>query len=302
MPTVSVIIPTYNCARFLAESLESIFAQTVAPAETIVVDDGSTDTTPDLLARYAGRITVVRGQHGGYGAARNLGLARARGQWIASHDADDVALPDRLAFQLEFVRRHPDIDAVFCNGERMDGSGPGARLVPRRIARRCAGRLLTPADVFDGYPAYYQGALIARHAFQAAGTFDATLRVHPDMDYAFRLLACSRAMFVDRTVFRYRWHDANVTGDRLTGREEIARILERIDSHAPATARVIGRRRLRSRLARHYYRIARAHMSRHDPAAATAAISRAVALRPFNPRYQLLRLRHAPSSAVSERR
>jgi glycosyltransferase involved in cell wall biosynthesis len=302
MPTVSVIIPTYNCARFLAESLESIFAQSVAPAETIVVDDGSTDGTPGLLARYAGRITVVHGRHGGYGAARNLGLAHAHGEWIASHDADDVALPDRLAFQLDFVSRHPDIDALFCDGERMDGEAPGARLVPRHIARRCAGRLLTPADVFDGYPAYYQGALIARRAFRAAGAFDATLRVHPDMEYAYRLLACSRAMFVDRTVFRYRWHDTNVTRDRLAGREEIARILERISREAPATARVIGRRRLRSRLARHYYRIARAHLSRSDATLAFDAISRAVALRPFNPRYRLLRLRQPAWSAGSERR
>jgi hypothetical protein len=184
----------------------------------------------------------------------------------------------------------------------MGGDVPGARLVPRHIARRCAGRLLTPADVFDGYPAYYQGALIARRAFQAAGPFDVTLRVHPDMDYAYRLLACSRAVFVDRTVFRYRWHDTNVTRDRLAGREEIARILERIERDAPATARLIGQRRLRSRLARHYYRIARAHLSRCDAAAALDAISRAVALRPFNPRYRLLRLRQPSWSAGSERR
>jgi glycosyltransferase involved in cell wall biosynthesis len=301
MPTVSVIIPTYNCARFLAESLESIFAQTVPPTETIVVDDGSTDETPEVLARYGDRITVVRGQHGGYAAARNLGLARARGDWIASHDADDVALTDRLALQLDVVRRHPDLDAVFCDGERMARPGdPTERLVPRHIARRCAGQLLTPTDLFDGYPAFYQGALIARRAFQKAGTFDITLQVHPDMDYAYRLLACSRALFIDRCVFRYRWHDANVTRDRLKGREEIARILERVDCEAPATARAIGRRRLRFRLARHYYRIARTHLARADHTAARGALSRAVALRPLNLRYRILHSRQKPSASRTE--
>src|SRR5438128_2157669 len=111
MPILSVIIPTYDCATYLPASLDSILAQR-APAddvtvEVVVVDDGSTDETPSVLATYGDRVRVVRGAHGGYAAARNLGLAHARGTWIAFHDADDVALPDRLAFQLEQLRRSP---------------------------------------------------------------------------------------------------------------------------------------------------------------------------------------------------
>src|SRR4030095_8891170 len=94
---ISVVIPSYNAARWLAGSLDSIFAQTVAPGEVVVVDDGSTDDTPAILRAYGDRLHVVRGTHGGLAAARNLGLAVARGDWIAFHDADDLALPARLA-------------------------------------------------------------------------------------------------------------------------------------------------------------------------------------------------------------
>ena len=290
MPAISVIIPTYNCARFLAESLESVFAQTFRDFEVIVVDDGSTDDTSAVLASYAGRLTVVAGGHGGLSSARNLGLARATGNWVAFHDADDVALPDRFAFATDFLARHPAYDAIFCNGERMPpGTG---RLVPDEFTQRCAVRPLEAEDLFLGYPVYFQGALVPRRAFVAAGAFDPTLRVQPDIEYGYRLLGHCRAAVVDRVVFHYRWHTTNNSGDRLGGREDIARILANLDTIAPAAAAKIGARRLRARLARHYYRIARQRMGRGQLVEARTALGRAAGLRPLHPRYQLLRLWH----------
>ncbi|TMA34635.1 MAG: glycosyltransferase family 2 protein, partial [Deltaproteobacteria bacterium] len=169
MPLVSVVVPTYNCAPYLAESLESVLAQTFRDFEMVVVDDGSTDHTWAVLGQYAGVATIVRAPHGGLSAARNAGLAAARGEWIAFHDADDVALPDRLAFQLDFLRANPAYEAVFCNGEWMDG-GPADRryVVPLAVVRRCLDRRMTVAELFAGYPVYFQGALVPRQAFQAA--------------------------------------------------------------------------------------------------------------------------------------
>jgi glycosyltransferase involved in cell wall biosynthesis len=285
--SVSVVIPTYNCAQYIGESLESIFGQSRRASEIIVVDDGSTDDTVGVLARFAPHLTVVRAAHGGYASARNHGIARATGEWIAFHDADDVALPDRLAFQSDFVAAHPADDGIFCDGTRMDD---GTRLVPARLARRCAGRFLTVNDVFAGFPVYFQAALVRRTAIAATGPFETTLAIHPDMDYGYRLLACHRVAFADRSVFRYRWHGANVTRDALAGREEIARVL---DGLAPETLQRLGRRRVRARLARHYYQIARRRLRRGETGAAWAALDRARALRPLDPRYHLLRLWHA---------
>jgi glycosyltransferase involved in cell wall biosynthesis len=285
--SVSVVIPTFNCAQFIGESLESILGQSHPATEIIVVDDGSTDETGGVLARFASHLTVVNAAHGGYASARNHGLARATGEWIAFHDADDVALADRLAFQADFLGHHPAADGVFCDGTRMDD---GTRLVPGRLARRCARKLLTVNDIFAGFPVYFQAALIRRSAIGATGPFETTLAIHPDMDYGYRLLARHRVVFADRSVFRYRWHGANVTRDTLAGREEIARVLDRLP---PETLERLGRRRVRARLARHYYQIARRRLRRGEAGAARAALDRARALRPLDPRYHLLRLWHA---------
>jgi glycosyltransferase involved in cell wall biosynthesis len=294
MPAISVIVPTYNCGPYLAESLDSIFAQTEPDFEVIVVDDGSTDDTPALLARYAGRVTVVHGSHGGLSAARNLGLARAGGEWVAFHDADDVAVPDRLAWSRAFLRDTPAFDAVFCNGRRMAVDDPAkASLVPARWFTDTAGRPIGVTDLFAGYPVYFQGALVPRRAFEAAGPFDPTYPVQPDLEYGYRLFPRVRAARVDRTMFHYRWHTTNNSRDRLGTRLDIARVLERLPAVAPDAAQTIGTRRLRDQIARHWFRIGLVKLAGEERAAARQAFVRAATLRPLHPRYQWMRLRTA---------
>jgi glycosyltransferase involved in cell wall biosynthesis len=306
MPSVSVVVPTYNCAVFLPESLDSMLAQLSPGGELLVIDDGSTDDTAEVLARYRGRLRVVRIAHGGLAAARNAGLAAAQGDWIAFHDADDVALPDRLAYQLDAVRRDPACDGVFANGLRVDAGGaPVGRgdpyVVPAALARACAGRALTERDVFAGFPVFFQAALLRRELCLRAGWLDTSLHIYPDLEYGYRVVAAGRVVFVDRVVFRYRQHGTNITRDRLGGREELARILERILKDDGAVAARIGIRRLRARLARHYHGIARQCWLRGDAAVADAAIARAVALRPLDPRYRLARRLRRPASAGQTR-
>lgn len=285
---ISVVIPSYNAGRWLADSLESVLGQTEAAGEVIVVDDGSTDDTAAILATYGDRVRAVRADHGGLAAARNLGLTVARGDWIAFHDADDIALPDRLARLQAAVDRRPGAGAVFADGEQLGG---GARIVPRALAVRAAGRRLTAADLFDGFPAYYQSALIAHVALAAAGPFDPTYRIHPDHDHAFRLFARADVAYLDAVVFRYRRHDANITGDQTGARQELAHTLERLRGSDPAAVASIGTGRLDAALARHYYRIGRTRLRRGEIAAATSALDRAVTLAPFRPAYRWRRWR-----------
>jgi glycosyltransferase involved in cell wall biosynthesis len=294
MPAISVIVPTYNCARWLHESLDSIFAQTERDCEVIVVDDGSTDETPRVLGTYTGRIMLVEGAHGGLAAARNLGLARATGEWIAFHDADDVAVPDRLAWSRAFLREHPTFDAVFGNGRRMAiDEAAKADVVPARYVGATAGRSLTVVDLFEGYPVYFQGALVPRRTFDAAGPFDPAYRVQPDLEYGYRLFPHLRAACVGRTMFHYRWHTTNNSGDRLGTRYDIARVLERLPVVAPGAVRAIGARRIRDQIARHYFQIGLARLADHERTAARQAFVRAAALRPLHPRYQWMRIRTA---------
>jgi glycosyltransferase involved in cell wall biosynthesis len=107
---VSVIIPTYNRAALVKEAVASVLAQTCRDFELLVVDDGSTDGTPEALAAYAGEIRVLsRPDRGGVSAARNAGIAAARGEWLAFLDSDDLWLPEKLERQMAFMEAHPQL-------------------------------------------------------------------------------------------------------------------------------------------------------------------------------------------------
>jgi len=100
MAPISVIIPTYNHCRFLVSAIDSALSQTLKPSEVIVVDDGSTDETSNLLNAYEGKIRVVRQKNQGVAAARNRGAEIATGEYLAFLDADDLWLPRKLEMQL----------------------------------------------------------------------------------------------------------------------------------------------------------------------------------------------------------
>jgi glycosyltransferase involved in cell wall biosynthesis len=113
-PRFSVVIPAYNCAQFLTETLDSVFSQTHSAHEIIVIDDGSTDETPSVLARYKKRVCVIRQPNAGVCAARNVGFERSSGDWVAFLDADDVWYPDKLARQALEINRCPGLLFSFC--------------------------------------------------------------------------------------------------------------------------------------------------------------------------------------------
>src|SRR5262249_51452105 len=132
MPHVSVILPTYDRAHTLRASVESLLAQQGADFEVLVVDDGSADDTPGVLAALRpARLRVLRVPHGGVAAARNAGIAASDAPLVAFHDSDDVALPGRLAVPAEFLASHPDVHLVIQNGRMLPAEGdPGGRDEP----------------------------------------------------------------------------------------------------------------------------------------------------------------------------
>jgi GT2 family glycosyltransferase len=149
-PLVSVIVPVYNGERYLGESLESILAQTYPRLEVIVMDDCSTDRSPEIAARFGDRIRYHRQEatRGIYGNA-NDGIARAAGELVAVFHADDVYLPTIVQRQVEFMRDHPEAGAVFASDIFIDAGG------------REFGRLELPPEVRGERPLDYAAVLNA---------------------------------------------------------------------------------------------------------------------------------------------
>jgi glycosyltransferase involved in cell wall biosynthesis len=125
-PTVTVLMPVYNADRFVAQTLDSILAQTFRDFEFLIINDGSTDRSLEILEDYArrdGRIRLVSRPNTGYVAALNEGLALARGEFIARIDADDLADPRRLELQVARMRQEPQLVALGSNAYAMDEDG-----------------------------------------------------------------------------------------------------------------------------------------------------------------------------------
>src|SRR5262245_46403552 len=121
---VSVVVPVWNGARYLRESLDSILAQTYRPIEVLVMDDASTDETPEILASYGPAVRTRRqGTNRGQFDNVNDGIALAGGEWIAVYHADDVYRPEIVEREAEFLERHPEAGAVFCLDAWIDAEG-----------------------------------------------------------------------------------------------------------------------------------------------------------------------------------
>ena len=112
-PRVSVIIPCYNAGDYIAETIESVLRQTLSPAEIVVVDDGSTDRSREVLHRFGDRIVVLGKANGGPASARNLGIARSTGDYIAFLDSDDLWVEEKLERQVAFMEANPAIGLLF---------------------------------------------------------------------------------------------------------------------------------------------------------------------------------------------
>lgn len=130
-PCISVIIPTYNRCWILKEAIDSVLSQKFSDFEIIVVDDGSTDATNELLSTYGDQITTISQQNKGVSAARNAGISFARGGYIAFLDSDDMWLPEKLSCQHDFFQSHPE--ALICQTDEI-WIRNGVRVNPKKTA------------------------------------------------------------------------------------------------------------------------------------------------------------------------
>jgi glycosyltransferase involved in cell wall biosynthesis len=181
-PQVSVIIPTYNRAWIIKEAVDSVLAQDYKDFELIVVDDGSTDNTSDVLASYGEDVRVLFQENKGVSAARNRGVAEASGQFVAFLDSDDLWLPKKLSVQAEFFNKTPD--ALICQTEEV-WIRNGIRVNPKKRHKKPSGIIFEPSLALCLVSP--SAVMIRRDVLDREGGFDETLTVCEDYDLWLRL-------------------------------------------------------------------------------------------------------------------
>jgi len=236
IPTVSVVIPTYNRAEFLAQAIDSVLSQTCQDFEVIVVDDGSTDDTAQVVSAYGDRVRYVPIPHSGLPAvARNAGLQVARGEYIAFLDSDDQWLPDKLTGQLEALDPLHNVSLVCSNALVWDGETD----VPLRTGlpegRGHSGHVL--ARLLEANFIITSTVVVRRSYLNQVGPFceSRQLRVGEDYDLWLRLAAVSQLLYIPEPLIIAREHRDNLT--RLQAPEDYWRgmvlIVERLQKQLP---------------------------------------------------------------------
>lgn len=290
LPLVSVIMPAYNAAAFIAESIESVLRQTYPAFELIVVDDGSSDDSAAIAERHAAadaRVRVIRCRNSGKPSiARNIGIGQASGHYLSFLDSDDVWLPQRLARTVAGMRAHPEWIAAFHDLDLIDSSG--AKIGPTYLEN--AGFLAAAAAhlraLGDGwydcgerfhifmslrYAAAHTQSIIVdrRQAGPDLLRFDEDFIICEDTDLWLRLARQGRFGYLDSVLSGYRQHGTSITKKEVLFAEQSLRLHEhnypRVQAGMLAEERRSYRHKIASHkgiLAYHYYRNGQARQAR----------------------------------------
>jgi glycosyltransferase involved in cell wall biosynthesis len=196
-----VIVPCFNGAAYLREAIDSALQQVGVSFEVIAVDDGSTDASREVLASYGDRVRRIFQDNAGVARARNVGIAAARGEYVAFLDCDDVWLPHKLAAQLERFRQDPELGLVYADSEIFCETGV---LVAskRRLRAPFEGNVLEP--LFNDNFITTSSVVVRRKCLDDVGAFREDRRFATDYDLWLRLAERYRFGYVDRVSVRYR--------------------------------------------------------------------------------------------------
>ncbi|WP_206678784.1 glycosyltransferase family 2 protein, partial [Alienimonas chondri] len=219
----------FNATHTLREAVDSILKQTLTDYELVVVDDGSTDATPDLLAVYADidpRVRVIQQENAGLTAALIRGCQEARGRFIARQDADDVSAPERLGKQVDRLKDDRNLVAVASTVEKI---GPGGE--PFQTFTGAADSAGATRGVVDGSGVnpVHGSVMFHREAYEAVGGYRRAFYCAQDCDLWLRMLADEpgrRLAFLPETLYFWRWSAENVSTTLMAAQAEFGRLAQ----------------------------------------------------------------------------
>ncbi len=235
-PTVTVLIPVYNQAQYLHESIDSVLRQTWTDLELLVVNDGSTDRTPAVMAEFGSRIRALHKANGGTASALNLGIRNARGKWLAWLSADDIWEPTKIALQLGKAQHEPTAALVYTDFKIVDGAGKELdRFVapaPRtRIARLIK---LIRENYING-----STVIVRKDVFDKVGLFDETNRHSQDFDLWLRIATRYDIVHVPEPLVRYRIHTGQGSVDVSAMQRSHDSVVARRSREMPRLERIV---------------------------------------------------------------
>ncbi|KKD38741.1 glycosyltransferase family 2 protein [Limnoraphis robusta] len=225
LPRISVVIPAYNCDRYVAQAVESVLHQTYSSVEIIVIDDGSQDNTRQVLQPYSAQIRYVYQDNQGVSVARNHGIHLAQGEFVAFLDADDVFLRDKLAAQLAVFEANPKLGIVHSGWRRINQQGETLMDVqPWEMVPE-----LNLESWLRWKPFGTMGTLMFRRNWlEEVGGFEPGLTHAEDVDLILRLaLKGCEAEWLRQSTVCYRQHDQNTMRDGISQAKSINWVLER---------------------------------------------------------------------------
>jgi glycosyltransferase involved in cell wall biosynthesis len=230
MPTMSVIVPTYNAERTIRETITSVLQQTFSDFELIVINDGSTDRTLELLNTVKDpRVKTFSYPNGGVPVARNHGLSHATGEFITFLDADDLWTPDKLELQLATLQQHPEAGVVYSWAYYMDEEGESFHAEnPIFFEGNVYAELLVRDFIVSG-----SNCLIRRQAIESVGEFDPSIPGADDWDYWIRLALHWPFVVVPKLQIFYRQSSGSVSSKVEAMEKNNLRVIEKGFQAAP---------------------------------------------------------------------
>ncbi|HEY7302686.1 MAG TPA: glycosyltransferase [Bryobacteraceae bacterium] len=238
---VTAIIPTYNRAKYLSQAIASVLGQSAPPSQVIVIDDGSQDETPDVVAAFGSRVEYIAKPNGGKSSALNVGLRRATGTLIWIFDDDDIAEPDALAKLVSALQNHPQCGFAYGDYDVFTVDD-GGRMKSRRVSFPAADAERLYLALMERCFILQQGLLVRKSCYDAVGDFDETLIRSQDLDMILRLASRYLGVKIPGIAFHWRQHsgmrgskNSVVSADRVvdawvaSGRKILGRIYDTHD-------------------------------------------------------------------------
>ena len=231
--TVSIVIPAYNASQYLAETIESVLSQTFTDFELLIINDGSTDNTAEIVSFYSdkdNRVKLFSQQNQGVSIARNTGIKIAKGEHIAFLDSDDKWLPNKLAAHIEHFHKTPDLGISFGRVEFITFDGKSTNYFSKSRLFKIAPEHL----YYENLIITPSNAVIRRSIFDSIEGFDSNLSGTEDAELFFRIMYKGwKVEGIDKVLAYYRANQAGISSNLYRMEEDWKKFNQKIQTYAP---------------------------------------------------------------------